>query len=66
LNEDRFKPYLGGVRDFLRSHHEISERPEEQLVAFDVWSVSQPISLPGEPKKPAQKSKVLSYGNVRD
>ncbi|HEY4104355.1 MAG TPA: HTTM domain-containing protein [Polyangiaceae bacterium] len=66
LNEERFKVYLGGVRDFLRNHQEISGRPQDQLVAFDVWSVSQPISLPGEPQKPAQKNKILSYGNVRD
>jgi len=66
LNEERFKPYLGGVRDFLKNHHEITGRPQDQLVAFDVWSVSEAIALPGAPKPRAVKSKVLSYGFVRD
>jgi hypothetical protein len=66
LSEDRFKAYLGGVRDFLKNHHEITGRPQDQLVAFDVWSVSQAIALPGAPKSPPVKSKVLSYGLVRD
>jgi hypothetical protein len=66
LNEERFKVYLGGVRDFLRNHHEITGRPQDQLVAFDVWSVSEAIALPGAAKSPPVKSKVLSYGIVRD
>ncbi|HWZ92461.1 MAG TPA: HTTM domain-containing protein, partial [Polyangiaceae bacterium] len=66
LNEERFKVYLGGVRDFLRNHHEITGKPQDQLVAFDVWSVSEAIALPGAPKSAPVKSKVLSYGIVRD
>jgi len=66
LSEDRFRPYLGGVRDFLKNHHEISERPQDQLVAFDVWSVSEPIALPGAPQAPSTKTKLISFGIVRD
>jgi Vitamin K-dependent gamma-carboxylase len=66
LNEDRFKAYLGGVRDFLKNHHEITGRPQDQLVAFDVWSVSEAIALPGAAKAAPVKTKVLSYGFVRD
>ena len=66
LNEERFKVYLGGVRDFLKNHHEITGRPQDELVAFDVWSVSEAIVLPGAPQPPPVKSKVLSYGFVRD
>ena len=66
LNDERFKPYWGGVRDFLKNHHEISGHPEDQLVAFDVWSVSEAITLPGAAKVPPVKSKILSYGFVRD
>jgi len=66
LNEERFKVYLGGVRDFLKNHHEITGRPQDQLVSFDVWSVSEAIVLPGAPQPPAVKTKVLSYGFVRD
>jgi hypothetical protein len=66
LSEERFRPYLSGVRDFLKNHHEITGRPEDALVAFDVWSISEPIALPGTLKSPPVKSKVLSYGFVRD
>jgi hypothetical protein len=66
LSEARFQPYLGGLRDFLKTHHEITGHPEDALVAFDVWSVSEPIALPGEPKGRPVKSKILSYGFVRD
>jgi hypothetical protein len=66
LNEDRFKPYLGGVRDFLKNHHEITKVPQDQLVAFDVWSVSEAITLPGAPKAAPVKTKIFSYGFVRD
>jgi hypothetical protein len=66
LSEDRFKVYLGGVRDFLKNHHEITGRPQDALVAFDVWSVSEAIALPGAPKSSPVKSKILSYGFVRD
>lgn len=66
LSEDRFKPYLGNVRDFLKNHHEITGHPEDQLTAFDVWSISEPIALPGAPQPPAIKTKLLSYGTVRD
>jgi Vitamin K-dependent gamma-carboxylase len=66
LNEDRFKAYLGGVRDFLKNHHEITGRPQDQLVAFDVWSVSEAITLPGVAKAAPVKTKVISYGFVRD
>jgi hypothetical protein len=66
LNEERFKVYLGGVRDFLKNHHEITGRPQDELIAFDVWSVSQAIVLPGLPPPAPVKSKVLSYGFVRD
>ena len=66
LGEERFKPYLGGVRDFLRNHHEITGRPQDELVAFDVWSVSEAIALPGAPESAPVRSKVLSYGIVRN
>ncbi|HTA90352.1 MAG TPA: HTTM domain-containing protein [Polyangiaceae bacterium] len=66
LSEDRFKPYLGGVRDFLKNHHEITGRPQDALVAFDVWSVSEAITLPGAPRALPVKSKILSFGVVRD
>jgi hypothetical protein len=66
LSEDRFKIYLNGVRDFLKNHHELTGKPEDALVAFDVWSVSEVIALPGAPKAAPVKSKILSYGFVRN
>ena len=60
-----------GRRQFLEKYllrwHEISGRPQDRLVAFDVWWVQDhsppPGSLRGEQLAP---EKLLSYGRVRD
>jgi hypothetical protein len=62
--EDRFKTYWNGFRDFLRNHHQITGRPEDELEAFDVYWVSEWIPLPGQPAKPAERKKLFSYGDV--
>ncbi len=62
--EDRFKTYWNGFRDFLRNHHQITGRPEDELEAFDVYWVSEWIPLPGQPRKAPERKKLFSYGDV--
>jgi len=66
LADDAFRIYVPGVRDFLRNHHELTGRPNDALVAFDVWVVTRPIALPGAAPAPAQRQKIVSYGNLKD
>jgi Vitamin K-dependent gamma-carboxylase len=66
ISEDRFRAYWGGLRDFLKNHHEITGRPQDELVAFDVWFVSEIIPPPGQPKDPPVRRKLFSYGVVKD
>jgi hypothetical protein len=61
--EDRFKTYWNGFRDFLRNHHQITGRPEDELEAFDVYWVSEWIPLPGQPRKAPERKKLFSYGD---
>lgn len=64
FHEDRFKTYWNGFRDFLRNHHKLTGRPENELVAFDVYWVNERIPLPGEPRNPPERRKLFSYGDV--
>jgi hypothetical protein len=64
FHEERFKTYWNGFREFLRNHHKITGRPEDELEAFDVYWVSEWIPLPGEERKPPEKRKLISYGDV--
>ncbi|HEY4157964.1 MAG TPA: HTTM domain-containing protein, partial [Polyangiaceae bacterium] len=64
--EERFRVYWPGVRDFIKNHHLITGRPEDELEAFDVWFVSEQIPPPGEPKTPPTRRKLMSYGVVKD
>jgi hypothetical protein len=64
IGEPRFSEYYDGVRDFLVNHHEISGRPQDRLVAFDVWYVSEIIPPPGQPKPPPTRRRLFSHGVV--
>lgn len=66
IGDGRFSAYLGGVRDYLLRHYKLTGHPENRLVAFDVWYVSQQILPPGKPRAPVQVRKLMSYGVVRD
>lgn len=66
IGDQRFSAYLGGVREYLLDHWALTGHPDNRLVAFDVWYVSQRIAPPGEPRPPVQLRKLLSYGVVRD
>lgn len=62
IAEDRFKVYWNGFRDYLRIHHEITGRPEDELVAFEVWFVNEQIPPPGEPRRPSERRRLFSHG----
>jgi hypothetical protein len=64
IAEPRFRTYHQGVREFLLKHHELTGRPQDRLIAFDLWFVNERIPPPGEPKAPPTRNKVLSHGRV--
>lgn len=64
IAEPRFSAYLGGVQDFLLHHHEITGRPADRLVAFEVWFVNQTVPPPGGEWAPPTRRKILSYGKL--
>jgi hypothetical protein len=45
---DRNKPYRDGLRDYLLRWHQITGRPEDELVAFDVYWVRDKCPKPGD------------------
>lgn len=55
------------LREYLKRWHEFTGKPEDQLVAFDVWWVEDRSPPPGERKTtPLPPSKLVSWGIVRD
>jgi hypothetical protein len=64
IAEDRFRAYWGGVRDFVMSHHKLTERPEDELASFDAIYVTQSFPPPGEPRKPPERRRLFSSGFI--
>jgi hypothetical protein len=60
IAEDRFRAYWNGVREFVMSHHKLSDRPEDELVSFDAYYVSQAFAAPGQKRAPPEKRKLFS------
>ena len=55
------------MKDYLLSYHERSGRPQDRLVAFDVWWVHDKSPAPGERHGKPQKPVLLaSVGKVTD
>lgn len=65
IGEPRFDAYWDGFREFLIHHHELTGRPADRLVAFDVWYVIETIPPPGVPPNPPQQRKLFAYGSVQ-
>lgn len=63
--QPRFRSYWNGVRDYLRNHHTITNKPENELVAFEVYYVSEVVPPPGEPRPAPRKERLFSWGNMR-
>ena len=66
VGDKRFEPYLEGLKDFIRRHHDVVERPEERLTAFEAWYVSEAIPPPGARKKPPERRLLFSEGTMPD
>jgi hypothetical protein len=64
IAEDRFRAYWNGVRDFVMNHHKLTERPEDELVSFDAYYVSETFPAPGQKKLPPAKRKLFSHNFV--
>ena len=64
-------PHNAGRRQFLRnylvSQHLYSGRPQDELVAFDVWFIQDKSPAPGQAHgTPLPPEKVVSFGQVKD
>jgi hypothetical protein len=60
-------PYRNHLRDYLARLHQFSERPQDTLVAFDVWWVPRERSASAAPAHTALPPEHLAtFGIVRD
>ena len=64
IGDRRFEVYLEGLKDFIRRHHDVVERPNERLTAFEAWYVTEAIPAPGARKKPAERRLLFSEGTM--
>jgi hypothetical protein len=62
VGDRRFEPYLEGIKDFIRRHHEVFGRPEQRLTAFEAWYVTETIPPPGAKKKQPERRRLFSEG----
>jgi predicted DCC family thiol-disulfide oxidoreductase YuxK len=69
-NRIRFEwhvPNRQHFKDYLRRWHEFHGTPNDELVAFDVWWVSDKSPKPGQAKgEPLPPQKLVSHGYVKD
>jgi predicted DCC family thiol-disulfide oxidoreductase YuxK len=55
------------LRDYLRNWHRYHGKPEDELVAFDVWWVQDKSPKPGQLRgEPMPPQRLTSYGYVKD
>jgi predicted DCC family thiol-disulfide oxidoreductase YuxK len=67
LRFDWHQPNRQHFKDYLRHWHEYADRPEDELVAFDVWWVHDKSPPPGEQRgEPQMPQKLVSHGIVKD
>jgi hypothetical protein len=63
----RYAAYRQLLREYLERYQLRTGRPEDRLIAFDVWWVNVKSQAPGaahgEPQKPV---KIVSLGEVKD
>jgi len=64
---DGHVPNRQHLKDYLRKWHEYAGRPQDELVGFDVWWVSDKSPPPGQLRgEPLPAQKLLSFGFVKD
>lgn len=64
IYEDRFSTYWAGVREYLRHHHELVGRPQDALVGFTVWHLTERLPPYGNPPLPSDKHRLFSWGRT--
>ena len=64
VGDKRFEAYMEGLKDFIRRHHDVVQRPDEKLVAFEAWVVTETIPPPGQKKKAPEKRLLFSDGTM--
>jgi hypothetical protein len=61
IGEQRFEGYLDGVREMLKNYHQITGKPQDELVSFEMWFVNEHIPPPGEPRLPPERRHLMSW-----
>ncbi len=61
IGESRFEGYQDGVREMLKNYHQITGKPENELVSFEVWFVNERIPPPGERRVPSERRRLFSW-----
>jgi hypothetical protein len=61
IGESRFEGYLDGVREMLKNYHQITGKPDNELVSFEVWFVNERIPPPGERRAPSERRRLFSW-----
>jgi hypothetical protein len=64
VGDKRFDVYMEGLKDFIRRHHDVVKRPEEKLVAFEAWVVTETIPAPGQKKRLPERRLLFSDGSM--
>lgn len=64
IHEKRFSTYYPGFEEFLKNHHQLTGKPRDALVAFDVWYVGRYINPPGQGFSKNFYRKLFSFGSV--
>jgi len=64
IAEDRFRAYWNGVREFVMNHHNLTQRPQDELVSFEAYYVSQAFPAPGQKRAPPEKRLLFSNSFV--
>jgi hypothetical protein len=62
IGDKRFDVYREGLKEFLRRHHELVKRPDEKLVAFEAWFVTEAVPAPGQKKTPPERRLLFTEG----
>jgi hypothetical protein len=66
VGDRHFEPYLEGLKDFIRRHHDVVKKPNEKVVAFEGWYVTEKIPAPGEKRPPPERRLLFSEGAMPD
>lgn len=62
--DERFSTYWSGVREFLMNHHKLTDRPQDELVSFEAYYVSQAFAPPGAARRPPERRLLFSNSSV--